>query len=143
MACSLGVHVVVCVESSASNRNPTFSTVYPGVVSVKAESNTSPRALGYTTSENLPELQHHESNLLATVSVTSRSCWRQAQGVLWDATVVLEDRLRDIEAQMRELVCRRYRPADLRLLEAGEGGDAEEVSPLEDPAYEQHFQSMR
>lgn len=67
----------------------------------------------------------------------------QAQGELWDATTGLEEKLLGIQAQMREVVCRRFKPTDLKLLEAGEHSEAEELGLLEEPSYQQHFQSLR
>lgn len=70
-----------------------------------------------------------------------RVTW-QAQARLWEGLAGLGERLADLHAQLRELTVRRYRPLDVKRIEA-EAWDAEEVLPDEDPAFAPQYQHNR
>jgi hypothetical protein len=67
----------------------------------------------------------------------------QAQARLWEGLSTLSEKLHNLNAVLRELVVRRYRPTDLRRVEAGEYGDLQDIPADEDPDFQLHFQQNR
>lgn len=53
------------------------------------------------------------------------------------------EHLESLNAVVRELVVRRYRPIDVKRVEAGEYGDMEEIPADEDPDFQVQYQKNR
>ncbi len=55
----------------------------------------------------------------------------------------MAEHLDNLNAIVRELVVRRYKPADIKKIEAGEYGDVNEIPADEDPEFQSQYQRNR
>ncbi|BDA40960.1 hypothetical protein COCOBI_01-6140 [Coccomyxa sp. Obi] len=67
----------------------------------------------------------------------------QAQARLWEGLTGMAEHLDNLNAIVRELVVRRYRPIDIKRVEAGEYGDVDEIQADEDPEFQLQYQKNR
>lgn len=67
----------------------------------------------------------------------------QAQARLWEGLTGMAEHLDNLNAVVRELVVRRYRPIDIKRVEAGEYGDVDEIQADEDPEFQLQYQKNR
>ncbi len=67
----------------------------------------------------------------------------QAQAQLWEGLTGMAEQLDNLNAIVRELVVRRYRPIDIKRVEAGEYGDVDEIQADEDPEFQLQYQKNR
>lgn len=67
----------------------------------------------------------------------------QAQAKLWEGLSCMAEHLDNLNAVIRELVVRRYKPADIKRIEAGEYGDVDDIPADEDPEFQLQYQKNR